>query len=222
LTQRRSERRRRSGRSEDVRRRAPHGKEKFSEEENVFQRVLLGVVAALGVGFAASAEAEEVTVTINKITDQGVEPGADGKGMGTVLLTDSEHGLILKPNIKGLSPGAHGWHIHEKPDCAPAEQDGKAVAGGAAGSHLDPQGTGEHRGPSGEGHLGDLPRLYVPVDEGAVVNTVKNPVIAPRLKVADVRGRAIVIHAGGDNYLDEPKPLGGGGERVACGVVPNG
>jgi len=43
--------------------------------------------------------------------------------------------------------------------------------------------------------------------------------LAPRLKLADVQGRAIMVHAGGDNYSDEPQPLGGGGERIACGVI---
>lgn len=42
---------------------------------------------------------------------------------------------------------------------------------------------------------------------------------APRLTVVDARGKALMIHAGGDNYSDEPQPLGGGGGRVACGVV---
>ncbi len=29
-----------------------------------------------------------------------------------------------------------------------------------------------------------------------------------------------MIHAGGDNYSDTPEKLGGGGARVACGVIP--
>jgi hypothetical protein len=45
------------------------------------------------------------------------------------------------------------------------------------------------------------------------------PVLAPRLKVADIKGKSLMIHAGGDNYSDAPAPLGGGGARVACGVV---
>ena len=44
-------------------------------------------------------------------------------------------------------------------------------------------------------------------------------VVVPRLTVADVKGRSIMIHAGGDNYSDQPAPLGGGGARIACGVV---
>ncbi|MFZ2076615.1 MAG: superoxide dismutase family protein, partial [Xanthobacteraceae bacterium] len=42
---------------------------------------------------------------------------------------------------------------------------------------------------------------------------------APHLTVAAVKGHAIMIHAGGDNYSDQPAPLGGGGARIACGVT---
>ena len=88
-----------------------------------------------------------------------------------------------------------------------------AQEGGAPG-HYDPQGTGRHEGPYGKGHLGDLPALYVD-QEGRV--TV--PVLAPRLKVSDVKGHSLMIHGGGDNYSDQPEKLGGGGPRIACGVV---
>jgi Cu-Zn family superoxide dismutase len=37
--------------------------------------------------------------------------------------------------------------------------------------------------------------------------------------MADVKGRSLMIHAGGDNYADQPAPLGGGGARVACGAI---
>ena len=50
--------------------------------------------------------------------------------------------------------------------------------------------------------------------------SAKQPVQAPQLKtLADVKGRALMIHAGGDNYADQPAPLGGGGARIACGVI---
>lgn len=89
------------------------------------------------------------------------------------------------------------------------------VAGLAAGGHYDPQSTGAHHGPKGEGHKGDLPALTV-----SATGSANQKLIAPRLSVADLQGRSIMIHEGGDNYSDKPKPLGGGGGRVACGVVP--
>lgn len=90
----------------------------------------------------------------------------------------------------------------------------QAEAGLAAGGHFDPGHAGKHLGPAGAGHKGDLPALSV-ADDGKATKVV----VAPNLKLADIAGHAIVIHAGGDNYLDDPKPLGGGGARIACGVV---
>ena len=76
-------------------------------------------------------------------------------------------------------------------------------------------GTGRHRGPHGEGHLGDLP--YLSVDANG---TDHDTLFAPRLtEVSRLKGHSVVIHAGGDNYSDKPEPLGGGGRRIACGVI---
>ncbi|PBD64750.1 superoxide dismutase [Cu-Zn] SodC2 [Klebsiella pneumoniae] len=98
---------------------------------------------------------------------------------------------------------------------APAMKEGKAVAAGAAGGHYDPQHTGKHEGPLGAGHLGDLPLLVV--NDAGVAD---QPIIAPRLKtLAEVKGKALMVHVGGDNMADSPQPLGGGGERFACGVI---
>src|SRR5262249_25494807 len=69
-------------------------------------------------------------------------------------------------------------------------------------------------GPLGEGHKGDLPTLTVDAD-----GRVTRDVVAPHLKVSDVKGHSIMIHVGGDNYSDQPAPLGGSGARIACGVA---
>ena len=74
--------------------------------------------------------------------------------------------------------------------------------------------TKQHLGPDGHGHLGDLPALNVLAD-----GTVKTSFYMPKLTAEKIKNRAIVIHAGGDNYSDQPQPLGGGGERIACGII---
>jgi len=153
--------------------------------------------------------AEDVTIKVNLVNEQGV-----GKEIGTVTASDSKYGLILTPQLSDLTPGLHGFHVHDKPDCSHAMKDGKAVSALAAGGHYDPTNTGKHEGPYGNGHLGDLPALYVGADGKATL-----PVLAPRLKAADIKGRSLMIHVGGDNYADTPAPLGGGGARTACGVV---
>jgi len=154
--------------------------------------------------------AAEVTIPMNAVDEHGV-----GKSLGTVRAVDSKDGLVITPDLKGLPPGAHGFHVHENPSCQPKEKEGKMTSALAAGGHYDPADAGKHEGPAGKGHLGDLPVLSVAADGSANM-----PVTAPRLKAADLKGRSLMIHAGGDNYSDQPQPLGGGGARIACGVVP--
>jgi Cu-Zn family superoxide dismutase len=132
-----------------------------------------------------------------------------GKDIGTVVAEDSAYGLLLTPNLHDLPAGVHGFHVHETPACD--------HQGMAAGGHLDPDHTMQHKGPyDGTGHLGDLPVLVVNAQGQANL-----PLLAPRLKLSDLQGRALMIHAGGDNYSDKPEKLGGGGSRIACGVVPS-
>lgn len=177
---------------------------------------LLAALTGLSVTAVSARAAEQVEIPVNLIDDKGV-----GKSVGKIVAEDTANGfLALHVDFTAdLPPGGHGMHIHENPDCGPAEKDGKMVPGLAAGGHYDPAGTGKHLGPSGDGHLGDLPILFVGIDEDGATKT-KHTLVAPRLKLADIRGRAIVIHSGSDNFRDEPKPLGGGGTRIACGVIP--
>lgn len=163
----------------------------------------------LALCITSYAFAEEVFIRMHLVNEQGL-----GKNIGTVIAKDTQYGLSLVPHLSDLPQGIHGFHVHQNPDCGPAMQDGKSVAGLAAGGHFDPAGTGKHEGPYGKGHLGDLPALYAGPDGKATL-----PAMAPRLKVSDLRNRAIVVHAGGDNYMDQPGKLGGGGGRIACGVV---
>ncbi|MGG2362105.1 superoxide dismutase family protein, partial [Salmonella enterica] len=110
-----------------------------------------------------------------------------GKAIGSVTLRDSRYGLVIEPKLAGLPAGWRGMHIHQNPSCAPADQNGKAAAGFAAGGHMDPASTGAHRGPLDKtGHLGDLPFLTVDRDGTATALS-----LAPRLKVSDVAGHAL-------------------------------
>ena len=148
------------------------------------------------------------TISINAVSPEGV-----GNKIGHISFQDSPQGLVIKTDLKDLPSGYHGFHIHEKGSCDPAEKDGKMGAAIAAGGHFNPDKAHEHGTPN-DGHLGDLPVLDV--DSNGVA---KMTVIAPRLSLAKVQGLAIMVHAGGDNYSDHPKPLGGGGDRIACGLI---
>jgi Cu-Zn family superoxide dismutase len=156
----------------------------------------------------AAQTAVEVFLLNEDPNTQGI-----GESIGTIEFTDSDKGLVIKPNLKGLPPGPHGFHIHEKDSCQGETVDGKYVKGSLAGGHLDPAHTEQHLGPNGKGHHGDLPVLNVDKNGEA-----KEKLVAPHLTVLDLRQHSVMIHEHGDNYSDKPEPLGGGGPRIACGV----
>lgn len=168
-------------------------------------KIMALMVAALAAGSAAA----DVVVPMTMVDSNGV-----GASVGSVTISESPYGLVFTPELHGLKPGVHGFHLHQNGSCDAKEKDGKMVAAGAAGGHYDPAATNHHGTPWGDGHLGDLPPLYVTADGMAT-----QAVLAPRLKVSDLAGRALMVHAGGDNHADHPAALGGGGGRVACGVI---
>ncbi len=166
------------------------------------------LLAAGAVGLSALAHAD-ISADMNLVDAKGI-----GKSVGQVIVTESPYGLVFTPALSGLTPGLHGFHVHENPSCDAKENDAKAMVPAlAAGGHLDPAGTKRHGLPWGDGHLGDLPALFVDANGNA-----NNPVLAPRLKMADLKGRSLMVHVGGDNHADHPMPLGGGGPRMVCGV----
>jgi Cu-Zn family superoxide dismutase len=169
---------------------------------------LLACTLATAAAGACAADQLQAPMTL-------VDANGTGKMIGTVTIAESKSGLVFTPNLTGLPPGTHGFHVHETGSCGSSEKDGKAVAAGAAGGHFDPTASKHHAGPSGDGHLGDLPPLVVASNGGASA-----AVTAPRMtKLSEVKGKALMIHASGDNFSDQPKPLGGGGDRIACGVI---
>lgn len=149
----------------------------------------------------------------NKVVMSQVSADGIGHQIGSITIKEVAGGLKFIPDLRDLVPGEHGFHVHEYPSCEAGDKNGVMVAALKAGGHYDPDSTGLHAGPEGNGHLGDLPVLMV--DEKGFARTA---VISKRLTMADMHGRSLMIHAGGDNYSDHP-PMGGGGSRVACGVV---
>ncbi|WP_332065572.1 superoxide dismutase [Cu-Zn] SodC [Bartonella sp. CB189] len=166
---------------------------------------LLGLFAFLNcITLALSAPTQ---VKIYELEKDNVK-----KSIGVIEIEENAHGLIFTPNLSNLPEGLHGFHVHMNPSCD--TKDG--VVGGAAGGHYDPKNTEKHLGPYNlNGHLGDLPALYVNEHGQATMS-----VLAPRIKkISEISNHSLIIHLGGDNHSDEPQPLGGGGARLACGII---
>ncbi len=164
--------------------------------------------AAAVLSVASASALADIVVPMTLVDEKGT-----GTSVGQVTISESPYGLVFAPALTGIAPGLHGFHVHANGSCMPKEKDGKMVPALAAGGHYDPQDTKRHGTPWGDGHLGDLPPLYVDAAGNA-----NQPVLAPRMKMADMKGHALMVHAGGDNHSDHPAALGGGGARMACGV----
>ena len=172
---------------------------------------MLRIAALLAI--AGSAHAAEPTLTADMAYTSAVQtPGP----AGAVKVAPSPGGAQFSVDLRDLPPGQHGFHIHEAGSCADAPNAaGVMTPAGAAGPHWDPARTAAHRGPHGDGHLADLPRIEAGADGRAVAT-----LIAPRITdVAALKGHAVIVHVGADTYSDTPDPLGGGGARLACGVL---
>jgi len=169
------------------------------------------ILFLMGIFMAGTASA--TTLTIPMIESL---PTGEGKLLGNIVVSETPYGLLFTPHLSGLTPGIHGFHVHQNASCMSGMDNGKEMPALMAGGHLDPNKTGKHLGPySDKGHLGDLPGIVVNAD-----GTVTYEVLAPRLKsLSEIKDHALMIHAGSDNYSDTPAKLGGGGVRFACGII---
>lgn len=124
---------------------------------------------------------------------------------GIIVLTQDGDDTHVTGEVWNLTPGEHGFHIHQYGDL-------RAGDGTSAGGHYNPDGH-EHGGPDAEHrHAGDLGNITADSNGKAKVD-----VVAKGLKVHFVLGRSLVVHAGKDDLKSQPS--GDSGPRVAVGVI---
>ena len=140
---------------------------------------------------------------------------ANGQVIGQVTVTAAPTGVILRVQAKGLAPGWHGMHFHEKADCSDPAFKG-------AGGHIHAKTPVVHGMLNADfNHAGDLPNLYVNADGSATAELYSTLVTmnggGGRPALLDSHGSALVIHANPDDYKSQP--IGGAGERIACAPI---
>ncbi len=137
-----------------------------------------------------------------------VHPTEGSSASGTVVFSRTAEGIRIVADIEGLSPGNHGFHIHEYGDCSAPDAT-------SAGGHYNPLGN-RHGGPDDEKrHVGDLGNITAGDNGTAYFERIDTLIT---LNGSDsVVGRAVVVHAGEDDLTSQPS--GNAGPRIACGVI---
>lgn len=139
----------------------------------------------------------------------------DGRVVGRADFHELADGVLVRLEVKGLTPGLHAVHVHAVGKC-------EAPAFTSAGGHFNPSGR-KHGLKSPDGaHAGDLPNMLVAKDGSGRFEALTDAITLKdgKTSVFDADGSALVIHVGVDDYVTDP--TGNAGDRAACGLIVAG
>ena len=138
-----------------------------------------------------------------------LQPTKGSKVWGEVTFTQKGDQVLVVANVHGLTPGLHGFHVHEKGDCS-------APDAMSAGGHFNPSGKPHGAPDSAEHHGGDLGNLSADGSGNATLSIEAGNITLDQ-SVNSVVGKSVIVHANPDDLKSQP--AGNAGPRVACGII---
>jgi Cu-Zn family superoxide dismutase len=127
---------------------------------------------------------------------------------GTVTFTKVKDGVRVVADVNGLTPGPHGFHIHEKGDCS-------APDASSAGGHFNPTAMPHGAPEASMRHVGDFGNLVADASGKARLERIDQHLTFQGPN--SIIGRAMIVHEKRDDLKTQPS--GDAGPRVACGVI---
>jgi Cu-Zn family superoxide dismutase len=167
----------------------------------------LAVILAVGLALSGCSKGTEHGAAGTKAIAV-LYPTAGNKVQGVVSFSKERDGMVIEASIQGLTPGLHGFHMHEFGDCS--SQDANS-----AGGHFNPTNTPHGSPTSDKHHAGDFGNVQA--DAGGIA---KFKLVVQGLSLEgpnSILGRSVIVHAQADDFTTQP--TGASGPRVACGVV---
>ena len=146
------------------------------------------------------ASADEATKAIAVLSS-----ASGSKVTGTITFTKSGDGVQVVANITGLTPGKHGFHVHEFGDCSAADA-------ASAGGHFNPTDDPHAGHDADKRHMGDLGNIEADASGKAALQMTDK-----KIKIDSIIGKAVIVHEKADDL--KTQPTGDAGGRVACGVI---
>lgn len=155
-------------------------------------------VADAGV-IPAQANIQKAVANIQSLKDSNVK--------GKAVFTKVPEGIQVVVDIDGLTPGEHGFHVHE---CGICEGDGTSAC-----AHFNPT-KSKHGGPdSPERHVGDLGNILA--DENGHGHYERVDKLISLHGENSILGRSVIVHADHDDFTSQPS--GNSGARIGCGII---
>ncbi len=175
-----------------------------------FSRIAILCLSIVIGGFilVGSLEAGESKLKLKKAS-VFLNPTQGNRVFGIVTFEEVEGGGVqIVGNVEGLTPGKHGFHIHEFGDCS-------APDGSSTGGHYNPNGHFHGSPDHAERHMGDLGNIVA--DDTGHGHYERLDKVIQLSGAHSVIGRSLVVHSNADDYTTQP--TGNSGGRVACGVI---
>ena len=164
--------------------------------------IAIATAVALASGCASTGgSAPKATATL--------EPTKGNTANGTVTFTQKGDRVVVDARVAGLTPGGHGFHIHEKGDCSSGD-------GMSTGGHFNPRSKPHAAQTTMDRHTGDIPMLVADANGNATL-TVELDLMTIGSGDTDIVGRGLIVHKDPDDYTTQP--TGNSGARIACGVI---
>jgi len=164
----------------------------------------LALLAAAALAGCQSMSGDTPRATAN------LQPTQGNTASGTATFTQvGDNKVRVVANVRGLTPGEHGFHIHEVGDCSSG--DGMSTKG-----HFNPFGKSHAHYDTPERHAGDMPALRADASGNATLDTTLD-VMTVTPGPASIVGRGLIVHAAPDDY--KTQPTGNAGARIACAII---
>lgn len=164
---------------------------------------LMSVLACTQQKTSQQAQGSEITRAVAVL-----HPTEGSTVRGIVWFEKVENGIRITADVEGLTPGKHGFHIHEYGDCSAPDAT-------SARGHFNPDNV-PHAGPdAAQRHVGDLGNLEA--DDSGKAHYERVDTVVAFSGPHSIIGRAVIVHEQADDLSSQP--TGAAGARLACGVI---
>lgn len=167
------------------------------------------IILAIGLGLAIACKSNSASPS--NVVKIDLEPRSNSTVSGTATFTEKNGKVMFEAKLKGLTPGTHAIHIHEKADCSASDAS-------SAGGHWNPTFKKHGKWGVAEYHKGDIGNFNAD-DNGEAIITLKTDewCIGCGDKTKDILGKGLIVHEKADDYVTQPS--GNAGGRVACAGI---